>query len=308
MRAEHIKYFVALAENHSITKTSQDFFTTHQSVSKAIRQLEDEMEAQLFTRSAKGMMLTPEGELFLPVARDTIDKFHTLRLQFAHMARQRDMEGTLNFWGSPVANAVTTQALIKDFNTLYPKVRYNVSEANPSDIMHYVSLHHAALGVVAIMHNDDYRTVYKPYIDQVHLDLLMQDEYMCVVGPRSPLADCKKVPIAEFIKQPLVMLQTGQQKDDHPFTQLLRRMGNIEPSLTTPSYQLYSNSIIQGQYIGITSRRFSALSPMTAENEIIRIPFEEDMTLDIMLATNAQPQWDEISEAFVSLAREGAEI
>lgn len=46
MRAEHIKYFLALAENHSITKTAQEFYTTHQSVSKSIRQLEDEMETR----------------------------------------------------------------------------------------------------------------------------------------------------------------------------------------------------------------------------------------------------------------------
>lgn len=69
MRAEHLKYFVALAENHSITKTSLEFYTSHQSVSKVIRQLEEEMGTALFVRSQKGMTLTPEGEVLLPVAR-----------------------------------------------------------------------------------------------------------------------------------------------------------------------------------------------------------------------------------------------
>lgn len=63
-----------MAENHSITKTSLEFYTTHQSVSKIIRQLEEEMEAQLFVRSSKGMTLTPEGEVLIPFEEDlTLD-------------------------------------------------------------------------------------------------------------------------------------------------------------------------------------------------------------------------------------------
>lgn len=53
MRTEHLKYFVALAENHSITKTALEFYTTHQSVSKVIRQLEEEMERPFLCAAKK---------------------------------------------------------------------------------------------------------------------------------------------------------------------------------------------------------------------------------------------------------------
>lgn len=130
MRAEHLKYFLALAENHSITKTSLEFYTTHQSVSKIIRQPEEEMEAQLFVRSSKGMTLTPEGEVLLPVARETVKAFQQVRLELAHMTRQKDLEGELLLWGTPISNAVAMPSLLSDFSALYPKVRYQIKEAN----------------------------------------------------------------------------------------------------------------------------------------------------------------------------------
>ncbi len=40
MRMEHLEYLICLARTHSITKASAELFTTHQNVSKMIRQLE----------------------------------------------------------------------------------------------------------------------------------------------------------------------------------------------------------------------------------------------------------------------------
>lgn len=305
MRAEHLKYFLALAENHSITKTNLEFYTTHQSVSKIIRQLEEEMEAQLFVRSSKGMTLTPEGEVLLPVARETVKAFQQVRLELAHMTRQKDLEGELLLWDTPISNAVAMPSLLSDFSALYPKVRYQIKEANTLDCMQYVSLHHNGLALVVIMHNEAYREVFTPYVDQVRLQPFMKDEYICVAGAQSPLAKRKTISIAELMQQPIAMLQT-EINETHPFTQLLQRLGNVEPALQTQSRQLYGQLIASGRYVGISSRHYSDGSQLVADNDAVLIPFEEDLTLDIMLATNAQPELDDVSRAFVELARENA--
>lgn len=289
-----MKYFLALAENHSITKTSLEFYTTHQSVSKIIRQLEEEMEAQLFVRSSKGMTLTPEGEVLLPVARETVKAFQQVRLELAHMTRQKDLEGELLLWGTPISNAVAMPSLLSDFSALYPKVRYQIKEANTLDCMQYVSLHHNGLALVVIMHNEAYREVFTPYVDQVRLQPFMKDEYICVAGAQSPLAKRKTISIAELMQQPIAMLQT-EINETHPFTQLLQRLGNVEPALQTQSRQLYGQLIASGRYVGISSRHYSDGSQLIADNDAVLIPFEEDLTLDIMLAINAQPALDDVS-------------
>ncbi|MEE0435871.1 MAG: LysR family transcriptional regulator [Peptococcaceae bacterium] len=305
MRAEHIKYFIALAENHSITKTSLEFYTTHQSVSKIIRQLEEEMKAQLFVRSPKGMTLTPAGEIFLPVARETSRAFQQVRLDIAHIERQKNLEGDLLVWGAPFANAIAMPSLLEQFSALYPRVRYKIREANTLDCMQYISLHRDSIALVVIMHNEHLRDVYTPYIEQIHLTPFTKDEYICIVSAQSPLAKRKQISVNEMLQQPIAMLQTDIS-ETHPLTKLLQRLGKIEPALLTQSRQLYGQLIASSRYVGFGSRRMSDFSLLFNDNDVVFVPFEEDLTIDIMLATNAQPEYDPVSQAFTALVQEQA--
>ena len=66
----HLRYFVAVAEAGSLTVAAQrKLFTSQPSLSRQIRDLEDEVGAQLLTRSARGIELTPAGRAFLDHAR-----------------------------------------------------------------------------------------------------------------------------------------------------------------------------------------------------------------------------------------------
>lgn len=302
MRAEHIKYFLALAENHSITKTAQEFFTTHQSVSKTIRQLEEEMETQLFERSQKGMHLTPQGQLMLPVAQETLQSFHKLRLNIQHLNRCQNMEGTLHLINSPIANAVIAQSLLNDFQLLYPKVHYHIEAPNAADVLRYIALHHSGLGLAAIMQNPVYHKLYQPYIDQVKIYPLLQDEYVCVAGAKNPLAEQKSISFQDFLQFPIAMLQIDGE-EELPFTQLLRQNGDIVPTLLSESMQLYVQAIAYGNYVGLASRRSAKINPLLSSSDLVYISFNDALTLDIALLTNAQPELDEVSTAFVEMVK-----
>src|ERR1700747_721264 len=65
----HLRYFVAVAEAGSVTVAGRKLHTSQPSLSRQIRDLEDEVGAQLLTRSARGIELTPAGCTFLDHAR-----------------------------------------------------------------------------------------------------------------------------------------------------------------------------------------------------------------------------------------------
>src|ERR1700761_8484661 len=70
MELRHLKFFVAVAEEGSLTTAAEKRLHTAQpSLSRQIRDLEYEVGAQLLTRSAKGVELTPAGRAFLDHAR-----------------------------------------------------------------------------------------------------------------------------------------------------------------------------------------------------------------------------------------------
>jgi LysR family hca operon transcriptional activator len=70
MELRHLRYFVAVAEAGSLTVAAeQKLHTSQPSLSRQIRDLEDEIGARLLTRRARGIELTPAGRAFLDHAR-----------------------------------------------------------------------------------------------------------------------------------------------------------------------------------------------------------------------------------------------
>jgi LysR family hca operon transcriptional activator len=70
MELRHLRYFVAVAETKSLTLAAKGKLHTSQpSLSRQIRDLEEEIGAQLLTRGARGIELTPAGRAFLDHAR-----------------------------------------------------------------------------------------------------------------------------------------------------------------------------------------------------------------------------------------------
>ena len=70
MELRHLRYFVAVAETKSLTLAAKaKLHTSQPSLSRQIRDLEEEIGTQLLTRGARGIELTPAGRAFLDHAR-----------------------------------------------------------------------------------------------------------------------------------------------------------------------------------------------------------------------------------------------
>src|ERR1700753_1967463 len=70
MELRHIRYFVAVAEEGSLTVAAERRLHTSQpSLSRQIRDLEYEVGVPLLTRSVHGVVLTASGKAFLDHAR-----------------------------------------------------------------------------------------------------------------------------------------------------------------------------------------------------------------------------------------------
>src|SRR6185295_19387428 len=70
MELRHLRYFIAVAEEGSLTNAAERRLHTAQpSLSRQIRDLELEVGVKLFERRARGISLTAAGRVFLDHAR-----------------------------------------------------------------------------------------------------------------------------------------------------------------------------------------------------------------------------------------------
>jgi LysR family hca operon transcriptional activator len=75
MELRHLRYFVAVADAGSLTvAAARKLHTSQPSLSRQIRDLEDEVGTRLLTRRARGIDLTPAGRAFLEHARSVLSQ------------------------------------------------------------------------------------------------------------------------------------------------------------------------------------------------------------------------------------------
>src|SRR5882762_6304062 len=99
MELRHLRYFIAVAETGSLTEAAERRLHTSQpSLSRQIRDLEDQVGVELFRRTARGVDLTDAGKAFMDHARlalSQVDAAVEAARRAAQPAKQRFALGFL---------------------------------------------------------------------------------------------------------------------------------------------------------------------------------------------------------------------
>ena len=124
MDLRHLRYFVAIAEERSISRAAERLWVAQPGLSSQIRRLEDELGVTLFTRHTRGVDLTDAGERFLERARIALAAADDA------LAVGRDLEagivGGVRLGLASEAPAAVTPGLLAGFAREHPNVEVTV--------------------------------------------------------------------------------------------------------------------------------------------------------------------------------------
>ena len=73
MTLKQLQYAVTVAETGNMTEAAKKLFIAQPSLTSSIHELEKEYGITIFSRSNKGIEVTPEGDEFLGFARQILD-------------------------------------------------------------------------------------------------------------------------------------------------------------------------------------------------------------------------------------------
>lgn len=188
-----LRYFLAVADEASLTRAAMVVSVAQPSLSRQIRGLEASLGQPLFDRSDGRLRLTPAGRQFVPLARDIVARAD------AAAAAMRDPEGSRGTRLSLVAPHVTIVDVIAPYlATLGPQaLNVSVRDAPSLAVFRIIRSGDADLGV----------SVGPPPGELASLPVA-RFSITAQVPEGHPWAGRARVSLAELVTEPLVLLTT----------------------------------------------------------------------------------------------------
>ena len=190
MELRQLRYFVKAAETLNFSDAAKALNIAQSSLSQQIKQLEEELDVQLFLRNSHAIRLTEAGELMLPFALRTVHDAETCAQRIHDL--QKLLSGTLNIGVTYSFSPILTETVIS-FMKLYPGIKLNI--------------------IYKPMGELDFVLASKPTKPVADLEshILFQNSLSAVVSTSHPLASKEKVTLAELEKYELALPSKGLQ-------------------------------------------------------------------------------------------------
>ena len=127
MELRHLRYFVAVAEMENVSRAAmQRLHVSQPSLSRQIRDLEDEMGVRLLERTAKSVKLTEAGRAFLDEARAILKHTDDAVGKVRGIAGKADTELHIGDW--PLASGRIMPLLLRAYQQAMPNVKVKVHD------------------------------------------------------------------------------------------------------------------------------------------------------------------------------------
>jgi len=132
MEIRVLKYFLAVAREQNISKAANYLHLTQPTLSRQIKDLEDELGQKLFIRGSHNVTLTEEGMIFRKRAEQIIDMVFKTEEEFSAMGNT--IKGDIYIGAAETYNFNFIAKIIKKIQKNYPDVHYHLFSGNEKEV------------------------------------------------------------------------------------------------------------------------------------------------------------------------------
>ncbi|KGJ93352.1 LysR family transcriptional regulator [Colwellia psychrerythraea] len=196
---KQIRAFLSIAQVNSFAEACELLHISQPALSITIKNLEAIIGGKLIARSTRAVSLTPEGELFLPVAKRLLSDFDNAFIELHESFSLK--RGNLSFAVMPSFASTLLPKYLVNFNNQYPAVKVKVHDVIAEDAVDMVRS-----GKVEFAISFDPGSS-----DDLNFDTLFTDKFIAVFPKSHPLNNLvkedKKPQWQQLSQYPFITLQ-----------------------------------------------------------------------------------------------------
>lgn len=241
MDLRHLRCFLAVAEELHFARAAERLHIEQSPLSRAIKELEEDLGVQLFVRTTRSTQLTRAGRMFLE---------HVLRV-FASLQQARDsVKAAANGFHGQLRIALSDGIMPSCFSTLLALCRQEEPEVEirlvEVPLSQQIKGLHADLYDIGFAQSDEVG-------DELTAEPVWHDPLLVAVPARHPLLAYKHVPLDEVLRYPLALGDTNTCEGHARQVERVLRRSNQEPLIAerVASFDLMMTLVSAGFALGL---------------------------------------------------------
>lgn len=185
MNIEHLKYALEVDRAGSISQAADNLYMGQPNLSKAIKELEQALNINIFKRTSKGVHITAEGREFLHYAKGILRQYEEMEALGQRCGQDVQRLRVAVPRASYIVDAFTT--LLVELDTEKP-IEFDFAETNALRAIQHVSDGISDIGVIRC--KADYQNYFTSMLNDNGLQwrTLLDFEYLLLVSDSHPLA------------------------------------------------------------------------------------------------------------------------
>jgi len=211
MNIEALEYFIKVYEKKSVSAAAKDLYITPQGISKTIKQLEMELEAELFYRGPRGMEATEAGEILHARAKHIRYLMEDIKKEIGIISGKK---GGLQIVVAYSAASELPADFLYGFSQRYPDIQIKLRES--PDEYPVGELLQDEIDIGLVMGPDEF--------ENCDYEMVAAGEVVAVVANGHPLSGREVISIAELEHEPLVV-KTTEKGRVHNFVETCLEQG-----------------------------------------------------------------------------------
>jgi DNA-binding transcriptional LysR family regulator len=199
-----IQYFIAVAEQGSITRAAQNLSISQSSVTEALKELETDLGVELFDRHPRGLTITHNGHQFLRHATKILSSVSDARTSFS--GNKNELSGKLNIGVTSLVAGYVLSDLLARYRRACPGVEVSAIEDNGGYLEHLLVGGELDVAVMVISNLRDRMAL--------QAEILETSPYRLWLPMGHPLVSADIISIADIAREPLIMLTVDEIEEN----------------------------------------------------------------------------------------------